>query len=185
MHRFSQTSPRNHNVSLVAASPTRHPGPLLCGCVRKRAERNGKKKDKKKPRWLSRAERLRISWAAAGSRTPLRRWLRRRLRVRRSASASPSHRAANTTEAGNHTRLCAFSRRTSGSMNVTWPEFSALVPRGFCRSDRHRSSRRDTSRSRGEEPPPALLAFACTAVSRLRVCLRAHVCSYVCVAKFR
>lgn len=64
-----------------------------------------------------------ISWAAAVSGAPLRRRLRRRLQARRSASAAPSHRAAETTEAGNYrrprARRSAFTRRNSGSMNIT------------------------------------------------------------------
>lgn len=36
----AKTSLRNHNVSLVAASPTRHPGPLHCRNVQKKRQKN-------------------------------------------------------------------------------------------------------------------------------------------------
>lgn len=95
----AKTSLRNHNVSLVAASPTRHPGPLLCSDVQKPTENH--------PALAQKTRFVHISWAAADSGTPLRRYLRqrRRVRLRSSASVSASHRAAKMTEAGNHMRL--------------------------------------------------------------------------------
>lgn len=54
----AKTSLRNHNVSLVAASPTRHPGPLLSGDVQKARERERREEGKKsKPTLRSHTER--------------------------------------------------------------------------------------------------------------------------------
>lgn len=41
------TSPPNHNISLVTASPTRHPGPLYTACRRRRREKRENNKIKK------------------------------------------------------------------------------------------------------------------------------------------
>lgn len=82
----AQTSLRNHNVSLVAASPTRHPGPLHCSNVQKPRE--------KQPGLAHATRSVHISRAAAVSGIPRRRHLWQRVRFHSSVSVSLSHRAA-------------------------------------------------------------------------------------------
>lgn len=82
----AKTSLRNHNVSLVAASPTRHPGPLHCSNVQKPT--GNQSVLAQKTRFVH------ISWAAAVSGIPHRRHLWQRVQFHSSVSVSLSHRAA-------------------------------------------------------------------------------------------
>ena len=124
---------RNHNVSLVAASPTRHPGPLtiLCGAVhvekkkKRRRQHREVKTSHKHTRTGRKTQDLSIflfffflcvcvSWAAVRvSGIPL---LRRHLwqRVRPLGSVSASHRAAKMTEARGREITCGgFNARVN------------------------------------------------------------------------
>lgn len=114
----TKTSLRNHTVSLVAASPTRYPGPLHCSNMHKPTENS--------PHSHTKPD-LSIF--------PGQRWFQGFLSVdisgRRSAFTAPclslslSHRAAKMTEAGNHMRLVQRARQspsfTQGTLTTLDP----------------------------------------------------------------
>lgn len=107
----AKTSLRNHNVSLVAASPTRHPGPLHCSNMQKPTENSPHSHAEPDlsifpgQRWFQGFLSVDISGRRSAFIAP-------RLSLSLPLSLSLSHRAAKMTEAGDHMRLVQLARQS-------------------------------------------------------------------------
>ncbi len=186
----AKTSLRYHNVSLVAASPTRHPGPLysvaMCG-------RKKKHRQKISPHSHTKPDLSIISWAAVGFRdsspsTSLAEGPVSQLRARLPLASCCQNDWSWRSHAAGLTRASIDSvyprhPHNSGSINITWSYFFPTVSRDVCASVQHDTRAKDAQTPHNEFffLPPFSANFICVHCGPLSVIVRACVCVCVCV----